>query len=219
VITSRIKRIVTEKDSPSTPVQFASVQVLPQGAVTITNAQESSLSKVKAGKVNIRLQFLGMESLDTTLVLSAGKAEEITFRRKPPHSAGEVSVVAQESQAGQATASKISRQAMDHLQATSVSDLLQLMREARLQIQFKYSSDFYHPEPCGEASAMNALGTTVYVDGSPLSNNSNLQTFPRPYQVQGLRLQRSFSKFRDRPQDTVDRQHRIGRSDPRNSFC
>jgi len=174
-----LKGIVTEKDSPSTPVQFASVQVLPQGAVTITNAQgEFFFPRLQAGKVNIRLQFLGMESLDTTLVLSAGKAEEITFRMKTTSfRLEEVSVVAQESQAGQATASKISRQAMDHLQATSVSDLLQLMPGGQIaNPNLSTAQTFTIRNLAGEASAMNALGTTVYVDGSPLSNNSNLQT-------------------------------------------
>ncbi len=120
---------VTVKGAPSTPVEFATVQVTPQGAVTITNPSgEFYFSKLSAGKVNIRIQCLGMESLDTTLILTAGKALQADFRLAGSNfRLDEVSVVARESKAGQATASNISRQAIDHLQASSVSDLIQLM--------------------------------------------------------------------------------------------
>ena len=96
----------------------------------------------------------------------------------------EVSVVAQESKAGQATASNISRQAMDHLQATSVSDLLQLMPGGQIAnpdmsvaktFNIRNISGSVNKDG-GPGSEMNSLGTAIYVDGSPLSNNANLQT-------------------------------------------
>lgn len=174
-----LKGVVVEKETPSVPVQFASVQVLPQGAVTITNQKgEFFFPRLSAGKANIRIQFLGMESLDTVIVLVAGKPEEVIFALKSTSfRLNEVSVVAQESKAGQATASKISRQAMDHLQATSVSDLLQLMPGGQIaNPDMSSAKTFTIRNIQGEASPMNAMGTTIYVDGAPLSNNANLQT-------------------------------------------
>ena len=114
------KGIVTEKGSLSVPVEFATVQVLPQGSVTTTNSKgEFSFERLSPGKVNVRIQFLGMANLDTTLVLVAGKVTESRFYMNySTFRLNEVSVVAQESKAGQATASNISRQAMDHLQAS-----------------------------------------------------------------------------------------------------
>ncbi len=174
-----LRGVVTEMGTRGTPVEFASVQVFPQGAVTITNSSgEFFFPRLAPGKATLRIQFLGMEPLDTTLVLASGKAVAVVFQmRSTSFRLDEVSVVAKESEAGQATASKISRQAMDHLQATSVSDLLQLLPGGQIANPNLTSAQTFNIRNIGgNASDMNALGTTVYVDGSPLSNNANLQT-------------------------------------------
>ncbi|OFY44429.1 MAG: hypothetical protein A2X18_02165 [Bacteroidetes bacterium GWF2_40_14] len=174
-----LKGVVTEKGSQGTPVEFATVQVLPQGAVTTTSSKgEFSFPRLASGKVSIRVQFLGMESLDTTIVLLAGRATEVKFQMNySTFRLNEVSVVAQESKAGQATASNISRQAMDHLQASSVSDLLQLLPGGQIANPSLSTAKTFNIRNIGtNASDMNALGTAIYVDGSPLSNNANLQT-------------------------------------------
>ncbi len=181
-----LKGVVTEKGSLGTPVEFATVQVLPQGAVTTTSSKgEFSFPRLAPGKVSIRIQFLGMENLDTTIVLSAGKVVEMKFQMNySSFRLNEVSVVAQESKAGQATASNISRQAMDHLQASSVSDLLQLLPGGQianpdLSVARSFNIRNISGSVGKEGTAgteMNSLGTAIYIDGAPLSNNANLQT-------------------------------------------
>lgn len=177
---------VTEKGSRSQAVEFATVQVLPQGAVTTTNSKgEFVLERLSPGKVNIKIQFLGMETIDTTMIITAGSViQEHFYMSYSSFRLNEVSVVAQESKAGQATASNISRQAMDHLQATSVSDLLQLMPGGQIaNPDMSVAKSFSIRNISGSVnkegtpgSEMNSLGTAIYVDGSPLSNNANLQT-------------------------------------------
>ncbi len=174
-----LRGTVTERGTRGTPVEFASVQVLPQGAVTITNSSgEFFFPRLAPGRATIHIQFLGMEPLDTTLVLAPGRAAEVTFlMRYTSFRLDEVSVVAEESKAGQATASKISRQAMDHLQATSVSDLLQLLPGGQIANPSLATAQTFNIRNIGgNATDMNALGTTIYIDGSPLSNNANMQT-------------------------------------------
>ena len=174
-----LRGVVTETGTRGIPVEFASVQVAPQGAVTITNSSgEFFFPRLAPGRATLRIQFLGMEPLDTTLILTPGGAMEVAFRmRSTSFRLDEVSVVAEESKAGQATASKISRQAMDHLQATSVSDLLQLLPGGQIANPNLTTAQTFNIRNIGaNATNMNALGTTVYVDGSPLSNNANLQT-------------------------------------------
>lgn len=173
------KGIVTEKGSLSVPVEFATVQVLPQGSVTTTNSKgEFSFERLSPGKVNVRIQFLGMANLDTTLVLVAGKVTESRFYMNySTFRLNEVSVVAQESKAGQATASNISRQAMDHLQASSLTDILQLLPGGQIaNPSLTTAKSFTIRNIATEGTDMNALGTAIYIDGSPLSNNANLQT-------------------------------------------
>jgi len=178
--------VVTEKGSQSIPVEFATVQVLPQGSVTTTNPKgEFSFERLAPGKVSVKIQFLGMEDLDTTLVLVAGKVtKEHFYMTSSSFRLTEVSVVAKESKAGQATASNISRQAMDHLQATSVADLMQLLPGGQIvNPSFENATSFSIRNISGSVgkkgsagTEMNSLGTAIYVDGSPLSNNANLQT-------------------------------------------
>ena len=181
-----LRGVVTEKGSHSQAVEFATVQILPQGALTTTNSNgEFSFERLSPGKVNVRIQFLGMEAVDTTLILVAGKAsQEHFYMNYSSFRLNEVSVVAQESKAGQATASNISRQAMDHLQATSVSDLLQLMPGGQIaNPDLSVAKSFNIRNISGSigkegtaGTEMNSLGTAIYIDGSPLSNNANLQT-------------------------------------------
>lgn len=69
-----------------------------------------------------------METIDTTFSIAPGSETVITLRmQQSSFRLNEVSVVAQESKAGRATASNISRQAMDHLQTSSLRDIMQLL--------------------------------------------------------------------------------------------
>ena len=90
----------------------------------------------------------------------------------------EVVVTATNSQAGRSTASNISRQAMDHLQATSLNDLLALMPGGISQNSALNSSQQINIRQIASNSsneeALNALGTAIIRDGAPISNNSNL---------------------------------------------
>jgi len=176
---STLKGVAIEKGTKSVPVEFATVQLLPQGSVTTTNLKgEFSFERLAPGKVNIKILSLGMETIDTTLVLIAGKVTEAKFYLNvTSFKLNEISVVAQESKAGQATASNISRQAMDHVQANSLTDLLQLLPGGQISNPSLSSAKTFNIRNIGTgASNMNALGTTIYIDGSPLSNNANLQT-------------------------------------------
>lgn len=174
-----LKGVVTEKGSPSKPVEFAVIQVLPQGSVSGTNTEGAfNFERLTPGKVNVKIQSLGMEVIDTTLVLVAGKVSDVRFHMNvSTFKLNEVVVVAKESKAGQATASNISRQAMDHVQASSLTDLLQLLPGGQIANPSLTTAKTFSIRNIGTgASDMNALGTAIYVDGSPLSNNSNLQT-------------------------------------------
>ena len=76
----------------------------------------------------------------------------------------EVNVVATKNEAGQATSSKIGRQAIDHLQATSLADLMQLLPGQLL----KQNSDMTSPEQFYlrtlNSDKNNAFGVSIMVD-------------------------------------------------------
>ncbi len=174
-----LKGVVLEKGTTNTPVEFATVQVLPQGSVvTTTSKGEFTFDRLSPGKVNVKIQFLGMEGIDTTFNLVPGGVTQLTFyMRYSSFRLNDVTVVATESKAGQATASNISRQAMDHLQTSSLSDIMQLLPGGiTVNPSLSTAKTFSIRSIGGSASNMNSMGTSIIVDGAPLSNNSNLQT-------------------------------------------
>ena len=86
----------------------------------------------------------------------------------------EIVVSAQRSQAGSSTASNINRQAMDHLQASTIKDVMQLLPGVSITNPSLNSANTITLRTL-DGSSMNSLGTAIIMDGSPLSNNANLQ--------------------------------------------
>ena len=103
--------------------------------------------------------------------------KETTFRLE------EVTVVATQSKAGKSTASTISRQAMDHMQASSLTDLMAFLPGASLANPVLSSAQQFNIRTAfdgvGGGSSygtdMNSLGTSIIVDGAPVSANANMQ--------------------------------------------
>lgn len=188
---SSVRGRVVEQNNPTVSVEFATVQVLPQGAATTTNSNgEFYFDRLSPGRVNLKIEFMGKEPIDTTFTLAAGEHQEMTlYMQESTFRLTEITVVAKESEAGRSTASIISRQAMDHLQTSSLSDIMQLLPGGVTSYQsglssaktFNIRSLGANPLNQGvpvptDAANMNSMGTAIVIDGAPLSNNANLQT-------------------------------------------
>jgi hypothetical protein len=173
---AQIEGTVLEYGAPDTPVEFAVVTLFPANVQTLTNAKGAfSFPEADAGKVTLRVQFIGMETVDTTLSVTAGQTSHVVFRmRHADFRLEEVTVVATQSKAGQSTASNISRQAIDHIQASTLSDLMQLLPGVVISNPSMNSANTVNIRGSG---ANNSLGAAIIVDGVQLSNNANLQAF------------------------------------------
>lgn len=84
----------------------------------------------------------------------------------------EVTVTAKSGAVGASTASSISRTAMDHLQATSLGDVMQLLPG---QISSNPTLTSATKASLRSVGVDSSIGTAVIVNGSPVSNNANLQ--------------------------------------------
>lgn len=177
-----IEGVVTEAANPAAPVSFATVHLLPQDVFATTDESGYfELKNIEAGKTEIKIQFIGMETIDTTINVVAGSTCKLRFAMKESNfRLDEVTVLATQSKAGSSTASNISRQAMDHLQTSSLKDIMQLLPGVSISnpslteantISIRTISD----RKDDRNKDMNSLGTAIIVDGSPLSNNANLQ--------------------------------------------
>ncbi len=135
------------------------------------------LNNVPQGKVRFQVKYLGKQDLDTLIVVKSTSRLNFTladenFRLK------DVVVTAQNKNSGQSTASFINRNAIDHLQSTSLADVLSLMPGAISNNQDLNSAKTITIRGIegGTGSAMNSLGAAVITDGAPLSNNANLSS-------------------------------------------
>lgn len=163
----------------NTPIPFATVFMpdLLQGVAAGENGS-FEFSSVPAGKVRIEVRSMGMVPLDTVIQFTSNVSGKNIYLAPENFRLNEVTVTAQNSKAGQATASTISRAALDHVQATSLKDVLQLLPGGvadnptlndASQINIRALSGK------GDATNMNSLGASIIRDGVPMSNNSNMQ--------------------------------------------
>lgn len=135
------------------------------------------LNNVPQGKVRFQVKYLGKQDVDTLIIVKGDVKLDFTlsdenFRLK------DVVVTAQNKNSGQSTASYLNRNAIDHLQSTSLADVLALTPGAISNNQDLNSAKTITIRGIdgGTGSAMNSLGTAVISDGAPLSNNANLSS-------------------------------------------
>ena len=174
-ISGEVKSIETGQ-----PVDFANIILYPSELFTLTdNDGKFSFKEVPAGKVTLSVQFFGMETIDTTFTVKPGERHYLKFQMKTTSfRLDNVVVTATQSKAGKSTASNISRQAMDHMQTSSLIDVMALVPGASVTNPDLSSAQNLTLRTLGTSSgnlAMNSLGTAVIVDGAPISNNANMQ--------------------------------------------
>lgn len=181
---AKIQGVVLDGSLPGVvPVAYATVQLSPQNLYAITSDQGNfEIANIEPGQTNLKVQFIGMQDIDTTFNIVSGKVYQLTFRMtETSFRLEEVTVSATQSKAGAATASNISRQAMDHLQTSSIGDVMQLLPGAAMVNSDLSSANNFTIRAVGGSSSqddgakMNSLGTSIIIDGAPMSNNANLQ--------------------------------------------
>ena len=155
-------------------VAYALVLFPETGLQAITNSEgDFQIKQIATGEHKIQISFLGFENLEKVISLKAGE-NTLSFEMDPANfKVEDVVVTATASKAGAATASTISRTAMDHIQSSSLADVMSLLPGASTPdtrtLTLSQASSFAIR---GGAS----LGTAIIMDGSPMSNNANLQS-------------------------------------------
>lgn len=180
-----IRGTVTAEENGE-PVEYAIVSISPSGTYTSTNARgEYEFRNVDAGKSTITVQFVGKETVTRECDIAAGSENRFDFQLKETSFRLEaLTVVATQSRSGSSTASEISRQAMDHMQTSSLSDLMAFLPGAALANSNLTSHNSFNIRTAFDGTGggtaygqgMNSLGTAIIVDGAPVSANANLQT-------------------------------------------
>jgi outer membrane cobalamin receptor len=158
---------------------YATVAIPEYSQATTTNSNgKFALKNIPSGKFRLTVSFVGKVTIDTIISLSNNlnlnfKMQENNFRLK------QVVITVEQSKTGQSTASSISRTAMEHLQATSLKDIMSLLPGGLSQNQNLNTASQFTIRSISSNTTnnnFNALGTAIVQDGAPLSNNANLQS-------------------------------------------
>lgn len=172
--TYTIKAVILDKTGE--PLSGATMQLVQSGLWGISGKDgEVEIRNVPRLPVAYKVSMLGYKDVEGEICLD-GKDNVRILMEEESLSMREVVVVAQAGQGGESTTSIIGRQALDHLQATSLKDILQLlpggvsMKNPSLTSpgQFKVRT---------LASDDNAtFGAAVIINGMPVSTNANMNT-------------------------------------------
>ena len=158
-------------------IEFAIVALLPSEAYTSTNERgEFEFRNVDAGKCTVTVQFVGMETETREVEIASGSENQFDFQLRQTNFRLEaVTVVATQSKSGSSTASEISPQAMDHMQTSSLTDLMSFLPGAALANSNLNSHNSFNIRTAFDGTGggaaygqgMNSLGTAIIVDGAP----------------------------------------------------
>lgn len=143
---------------------------------------------LKDGDYRVVISFVGYTG-DTVEVRMPYERELVTRLKEAVAALREVVITSREGQ-GMTTSSRIDRSAMEHLQPTSFTDLLELLPGNMSQTPDMGKANTITLRETGAVSATGAktdmsddyaitsLGTLFIVDGAPVNGDANLQSVP-----------------------------------------
>ena len=161
-------------DTDKQPVAGAACLLTDYGIFAITDGDgKARLEKVPAGDATLSIQMLGFE--DFTEMMRFRSDSTFTVRiQESTLALEEVVVTAKSSAAGSSTSSNIGRMAIDHLQATSLKDIMQLLPGQLMTSSDMTSEEKLTIRTLNSSTANNAFGTSIMVDGVPMSDNTSI---------------------------------------------
>lgn len=163
---------VTEKGT-SKPLIVANCVLEPLGTFAITDDKgNATLQNIPKGKYKLWISYVGYSTFEKDVEIFEDTKLNIKMN-SISLSLDEVVVVAKQSKAGESTGTHIGRQAIDHIQAVSLDDIIQLVPGNLMK-----ETDLTSPKSLQirtlESNATNVFGTSIVLDGVPLSNNGSI---------------------------------------------
>lgn len=172
-----INLTVTERATRE-PVIMGTVVLEPSDLSAVTDMKgQATLNNVPQGQYTLIVRYVGFEPYKTTIRVSNKDLDLKVQLTETSLALKEVTVTAKTRESGASTSSVIGRQAIDHLQATSLSDVMQLIPGERWKVQ-DLTSTTNNTLQLRSLTSDNtsAFGASIVVDGMPMSNNGALQT-------------------------------------------
>lgn len=151
-------------------VMMATLKLQPTGIMAVTDMNgKATMQNVPAGDYMLQISYVGFETINARVKVEGDK--DLKFVMVPTSLALKgVTVTARQNASGSSTSSIIGRQAIDHLQATSLADVMQLIPGHLMG-----NSDLTSASNLQLRQLVNnntsAFGASIVIDGVPMSNN------------------------------------------------
>jgi len=160
----------------------ATVQIVAIDRNTVVDADGAfCLHRIPEGQHILLIRRIGLAPVERTVTVRAGEETNVQVAMEEVALEAEgIVVTASELAVSSAvgTASRIDRDAIEHVQASSLADLLELVPgqlAGNPSLSSPQESLLRQVPTTGDAARINALGTALVLDGAPVSNNANLQ--------------------------------------------
>ncbi|MBO4664486.1 MAG: TonB-dependent receptor plug domain-containing protein [Bacteroidaceae bacterium] len=160
-------------DDTNQPLILGRCELQPLGVFAATNMNgDAVFTDVPAGEWTLKVTYVGMEPLVKKINVNGDIVQKFVMAQSSL-AINEVIVTAQQKESGASSNTFIGRQAIDHLQATSLADVMQLIPG-----QVMGNTDLTSKTNLQLRTLVNnntsAFGSSVVVDGIPMSNNGNV---------------------------------------------
>lgn len=152
---------------------MASYSLTPLGATGFTSVDgTATISNIPQGEYDLEVKYIGYETYRRKILVDKNMRLQLSLA---PTSLRlqEVEVTARQNASGSSTSSIIGRQAIDHLQAVSLADILQLVPGQRMGNTDLTSQTNLQLRTLSN-NTNQAFGSSIIVDGVPISNNGSL---------------------------------------------
>lgn len=163
---------VTEKNSKE-PIIMATCQLEPAGIYGVTNAEgRARLNEVPEGNYTLVVSYVGFEPARIPVKVNK-HLSMIVKMNESSLALKEVVVVAKQNASGTSTSSIIGRQAIDHLQASSLADVMQLIPGNLMGNTDMTSQQGLQLRQLSNNNTA-AFGSSIVVDGVPMAGNGQM---------------------------------------------
>ncbi len=159
------------------PISYAIVQLVEEGLWTIASEDGYfSFTDIKEPQATLFIRHLGMQEFSQTFRTLSPSEQPLLIELTPQsYDMQEVTVIAKKGQ-GTSTSSVIDKEAIDHIQPTTLADIMQLLPGNLIEnpdVQDKQTISIRDIDD----ETNSALGVGIYIDGTPATNDGNYQTY------------------------------------------
>ncbi len=157
------------------PIAFATLLIKETGVWASSNEQgDYLLQNLPQGKYTLECSVLGYKTIQHPIIIS-GEMAKMDFALQEDNLQLETVIVSAQRTGGLHTGSLIEQAAIEHVQPSSLSDIMQLLPGYVTQNPNLNEVNSIVIRDMNTNEHTNAMGTAIILDGATLSNNNNLQ--------------------------------------------